>query len=180
MGHKLIAVLGHELPRMILTAGVINNNKIPFRPFLDREAANTVMPYHTTLFQWDKQQDIFYLQKMADLAFRPCTVIAEEFAIMNSTGYSYLLFAHVTPGEGFAELCESISAVTGRPLECYLRVSISVGKEQKQVREQYKALTKSVKLPVELPVRGLELFHIWDPVRRVRTINEAGNILIPE
>ena len=67
MGHKLTAVFGHEVPRMILTAGVINNNKIPFRPQLDREAANSVMPYHTTLFQWDKEQDIFYLNKMADL-----------------------------------------------------------------------------------------------------------------
>ena len=137
MGHKLTAVFGHELPRMILTAGVINNNKVPFRPFLDREAANLVLPYHTTLFQWDKQQDIFYLGKMADLTFTPCTVTAEEFGIMNS-------------------------------------------KDQKQIRQQYKALTKSVKLPMVLPVRGLELFHIWDPVKRVRTITEAGNILLPD
>ena len=180
MGHKLVAVLGHELPRLILTAGVINNNKIPFRPFLDREAANSVMPYHTTLFQWDKQQDIFYLQKMENLTFSPCKVVAEEFAIMNSTGYSYLLFARVTPGEGFEELCQSIAAVTGRPLESYLRVSISVSKDQKQIRQQYKALTKTIKLPVELPIRGLEVFHIWDPVKRIRTVNEVGNILIPD
>ena len=180
MGHKLVAVLGHELPRLILTAGVINNNKIPFRPFLDREAANSVMPYHTTLFQWDKQQDIFYLQKMENLTFSPCKVVAEEFAIMNSTGYSYLLFTRVTPGEGFEELCQSIAAVTGRPLESYLRVSISVSKDQKQIRQQYKALTKTIKLPVVLPIRGLEVFHIWDPVKRIRTVNEVGNILIPD
>ncbi len=180
MGHKLVAVLGHELPRLILTAGVINNNKIPFRPFLDREAANNIMPYHTTLFQWDKQQDIFYLQKMADLTFKPCKVVAEEFAIMNSTGYSYLLFVRVTPGDGFQELCQSISEVTGRPLETYLRVSLSCSKDQKQIREQYKALTKTIRLPVELPIRGLELFHIWDPIKRVRSITEAGNLLIPD
>ena len=180
MGHKLTAVFGHELPRMILTAGVINNNKIPFRPFLDREAANTIMPYHTTLFQWDKQQDIFYLSKMGDLSFRPCTVVAEEFAIMNSTGYSYLLFVRVTPGDGFSELCESISAVTGRPLESYLRVTLSVSKDQKQIRQQYKALTRSVKLPVVLPVHGLEVYHIWDPVKKIRRITEAGNILLPD
>lgn len=178
MGHKLTAVFGHEVPRMILTAGVINNNKIPFRPQLDREAANSVMPYHTTLFQWDKEQDIFYLNKMADLTFRPCTVIAEEFSIMNSTGYSYLLFVRVSPGEGFQELCDSISAVTGRPLETYLRVSLSVSKDQKQIRQQYRALEKSIKLPIVLPVRGLEVFHIWDPVQKVRSITEVGNILV--
>ena len=180
MGHNLTAVFGHELPRMILTAGVINNNKVPFRPFLDREAANQVLPYHTTLFQWDKQQDIFYLNKMADLTFSPCTVTAEEFGIMNSTGYSYLLFVRCAAGEGFQELCDNISAVTGRPLETYLRVTLSVSKDQKQIKQQYKALTKSAKLPMVLPVRGLEVFHIWDPVKRVRTITEAGNILLPD
>ncbi len=180
MGHKLAAVFGHELPRMILTAGIINNNKIPFRPFLDREAANQIIPYHTTLFQWDRQQDIFYLQKMADLTFTPCSLIAEEFAIMNSTGYSYLLFVRLTPGDGFQQLCESVTAVTGRPLENYLRVTLSVSKEQKLIRNQYKALTKSVKLPITLPVHGLELFHIWEPVQRVRRITTAGNILIPD
>ncbi len=97
---------------------------------------------------------------------------------MNSTGYSYLLFVRVSPGEGFQELCDSISAVTGRPLETYLRVSLSVSKDQKQIRQQYKALEKSIKLPIVLPVRGLEVFHIWDPVQKVRSITEVGNIAI--
>lgn len=180
MGHKLTAVFGHEVPRMILTAGILNNNKIPFRPFLDRDEANRTIPYHTTLFQWDKQQDIFYLNKMADLTFTPCTLIAEEFAIMNSTGYSYLLFVRLSPGDGFQELCESITAVTGRPLETYLRVTLSVSKEQKEIQKQYKALTKNVKLPIVLPVRGLEVFHIWEPVKRVRTITTSGNLLLPD
>lgn len=99
---------------------------------------------------------------------------------MNSTGYSYLLFVRLSPGDGFQELCESITAVTGRPLETYLRVTLSVSKEQKEIQKQYKALTKNVKLPIVLPVRGLEVFHIWEPVKRVRTITTSGNLLLPD
>ena len=165
MGHTLLAVFGQELRRLILEAGIISNNKIPIRTDCDREAVNRIIPYHITLFHWDKRQDILYMKKMEKVRFQPCSVKVDSIGIMQGNLYSYVLYLKVSPDRGFDALCSNIEAATGRPVESFLHITISVSRDQKVIEAQYKALAKTLRLPLVLPVQALELYRIWSPVR---------------
>lgn len=170
MGHTLIATLGDSFANMISLAGLFANNKIPYRKNCDRRAANRIMPYHITLFHWDNHQDIFYLPHMDEISFQPCSVNAEQPVIMQGSGDSKLLYLKVSPGEGFEALCDHISQATGRPVDSFLHITISVSKDSDLIERQYRALAKTLKYPIELPLQQLELYRIWNPLERVKVI----------
>ena len=171
MGHTLVATFSENIAGMVSKAGVFANNKIPYRQQCDRAAANRVLPYHATLFHWDHRQDIFYLPHIDRIRFTPCSVVAEQLSVMIGTGYSYVLFLKLRPAEGFAELCENISSVTGRPTESFLHITLSVSKDQELIAAQQKAISKLLRLPMTLQINALELYHIWDPVRLVKVLD---------
>lgn len=169
MGHTLIAVFDNELRRLIFESGIIANNKIPFRTDCDRESVNRLLPYHVTLFHWAAQQDILYLRKMDKVQFQPCSVKVDSAGIMQGSLYSYVLYLKVSPDRGFEALCSNIEEATGRPVESFLHITISVSRDQEAIQAQYKALNKILKSPIVLPVKSLELYQVWSPVRRIRT-----------
>lgn len=171
MGHTLVATFSDNIAGMVLNAGLFANNKIPYRQHCDRSAANRVLPYHATLFSWDRRQDIFYLPHIDKIEFTPCSVVAEQLGVMIGTGYSYVLFLKLRPAEGFDALCENISRVTGRPTESFLHITLSVSKDQELINAQQKALAKSLRFPMTLQINALELYHIWDPVQLVKVLN---------
>lgn len=171
MGHTLVATFNENFARIISEAGIVSNNKIPFRQGCDRIAANRILPYHATLFHWDKMQDIFYLPRIEQIAFEPCFVKLSGVNIMPSAGNGSLLYLKLAPDTGFDALCKRISDATGRPTESFLHITVSVSHDPDVLEAQYKALSRSLKLPMLLRVKALELYHIWDPVRLVKVID---------
>ena len=133
MGHTLVAVFDDELRRLIFEAGIVKNNKIPLRTDCDREAVNRIIPYHMTLFHWAMRQDILYLRKMDQIRFQPCSVKIDSVGIMQGNLYSYVLYLKVSPDEGFETLCSNIEAATGRPVESFLHVTVSVSRDQEAI-----------------------------------------------
>ena len=172
MGHTLVTRFsenGYEKIRDLLyEAGIYNNNKIPFGRDCEREEANAFLPYHVTIFHWAKWEDEKYLRALENLRFRPCKVFVTGVSRMNAEEGSSLLYFAVDPGDGYAEMVNVVEALTLSPTSSFLHITLSVGKNEKEIRRQEEALKKA-SYPFFLDVAGLDLYHIWRPVRLIKT-----------
>ena len=145
MGHTFVARFSDQDIRLIRTmmqkAGVGQTVKIPYGRPCDRAAADLILPYHMTLFHWGRQEDAYYLGNLEKYRFPgACKVTVTEVVSVNAEEGSKLVKLRVKPSAGFAEM----------------------GQIEASIKD-------NMQFPFEMTVTGISLYHIWEPVRLVRT-----------
>jgi len=177
MGHTLVTEFDEEgirkISNLLSSAGIRTANKIPFGRNTDREIANSALPYHVTVTHWGKQEDDYYLENLNHFQFYPCTVKADHAAVISAAENSLLLYLEIVPDKGWQNMMNSLHEATGAADPFFLHMTISVSKNHSLILDQYNAL-KGFE-PFLLNVSGLALYHIWNPVKLLKTFHASKN-----
>ena len=143
-------------------------NKIPYGRNCDRDLANEIMDYHITMVHWGKAQDNDYLNKLPEVQFVPCQVTVTGLSVMAAEEGSCLLYFDVIPGEGFARMRKNLEQALQTGCSGFLHMTLAVSKDRGEILKIKEQLEKEAVFPFTLNVEGLDLYHIWKPVKKVR------------
>lgn len=171
MGHTLVACFDEQdlIPMMcsLSKMGLDGINKIPFGRKCNREEANRILPYHTTLFHWNRLEDSVYLEKTKKIVFSPCKVLITGVHILPAEEDSSLLYCSVFPDKGFNEIYNQLEQIFGG-CSSFFHITIAVSKDKDRIKQMKHMLDCDLVFPFTAHIRSLELFHIWEPCKRVR------------
>lgn len=171
MGHTLVTRFDSQ--GLTLLHSVMDPFRIPKIPFgrsCDRDAANSALDYHVTLFHWAKAQDALYLNRLQSLRSFPCRLQVTGAEIMYAEEGSLLLYLAVEPDEGFQELTCSVEETLQAPCSRFLHITLAVSQSHEEIRSIHSHLLQSLSFPFRLNVEGLDLYHIWTPTKKVRSL----------
>lgn len=170
MGHTLVTRFDSQSSQFLHSLmQPFNANKVPFGRDCDREAANTVLDYHVTLFHWAKNQDAYYLDCIKDIKPVPCQIQVTGTQIMRAEEGSWLLYFPVSPAQGFTDLTASVEANIHTYCSGFLHITLAVSKNREEIEAINRHIRNNVTFPFYLNVEGLDLYHIWKPTRKVRS-----------
>lgn len=144
-----------------------NANKIPFGRNCDRVLVNEILDYHITMVHWGKEQDAYYLDKLSDFEFIPCQVTITGMSMFAAEEGSTLLYFDVIPGEGFVRMRNNLEQALQTYCSGFLHMPLAVSKDRGEILKIRKQLENEVTFPFTLHVEGLDLYHIWKPVKKV-------------
>lgn len=171
MGHTLVARFGPESRSFLHSLmAPFGANKIPFGRSCDREAANREMDYHLTLLHWAKTQDEYYLNRIKDFVPIPCQVRVTGVQVMPAEEGSLLLYFSVEPASGFRELAASLGQKTQVPCAGFLHITLAVSQDSREIEAIYRRIRQTVSFPFTLDIEGLDLYKIWRPTKKVRSL----------
>lgn len=171
MGHTLVTRFTPEslefLHRLMKPFGA---NKIPFGRDCDREEANSVMDYHLTLLHWAKGRDAYFLDCIRGFQPAPCQLRVTGMQVMYAEEGSWLLYFAVEPGPGFRELTAALTEKTQASCSGFLHITLAVSKDYAAIESVRGHIQGNVEFPFCLDVEGLDLYHIWRPTKKVRSL----------
>ena len=171
MGHTLIARFNREseqkLLKILSKASASGMNKIPYGRTKDRESANRVIPYHCTIFHWGKEEDGHYLPALEDFRFEGCQVSAQSIEICPGRENSWTLLMVLRGEAGFAKMTRELERRFKVSLDSLWHTTIAVDMRKDILLDMRQRLMEKTDFPVRLDVEALELYHIWEPVKRV-------------
>lgn len=142
-------------------------NKIPYGRNCDRILANEIMDYHITMVHWAKAWDDYYLKKLADFQFVPCQVVITGTSVMCAEEGSFLLYFDVVPGTGFRCMKENLEKALQTYCSGFLHMTLAVSKDREEIERIKEQIEAEITFPFTLNVEGLDLYHIWHPVKKV-------------
>lgn len=175
MGHTLVAVFGDDLTASLAMALRGHSvNKIPFGRTEKREAADRVLPYHTTLMHWAKEDDGLYLRRTKQITVRPFSFVAERPAVWRASDSEYLCVLELSLGSGAGAMQRELLRLYKKAMGRTMHITVSVSRDENDVQQVRHLLRRSLTFPHVLPVTALELYHIWEPVRLVRRFLPEG------
>ena len=174
MGHTFVARFSDQDIRLIRTmmqkAGVGQTVKIPYGRPCDRAAADLILPYHMTLFHWGRQEDAYYLGNLEKYRFPgACKVTVTEVVSVNAEEGSKLVKLRVKPSAGFAKMTGSLEQLLHHRVSSDLHITLAVSKDHSKMGQIEASIKDHMQFPFEMTVTGISLYHIWEPVRLVRT-----------
>ena len=171
MGHTLVARFGPESRRFLHSLmEPFGANKIPFGRSCDREAANREMDYHLTLLHWAKTQDEYYLDRIKDFSPIPCQIRVTGAQILPVEEGSLLLYFSAEPASGFRELVASLEQKAQVPCSGFLHITLAVSQDSREIEAIHRHIRQTVPFPFMLDIEGLDLYHIWRPTKKVRSL----------
>ena len=171
MGYTLVAGFDEQSLRVL--HGIMEPfraNKIPFGRNCDREAANREMDYHMTLFHWAKAMDNVYLPKLTDFVSVPCQIQVAGIRMMPAEEDSHLLYFDVCSGDGYNELADLVEKQLACRTSVFLHITLAVSKDSEEIQKIYRHICKTVVFPFSLSIDRLDLYHIWKPTQKVRSL----------
>lgn len=174
MGHTLTAHFDRKSDALIQDimrkADALQACRIPYGRDCDRETANTILPYHITLFHWGRRDDAYYLGKLEELRFPGrCHVKAVDASLMHGAEDSLLLKLDVKPEEDYAELCSEIETLLGSKTVRHPHITLAISRDHEEIRRIHNAVSEHVPFPLALCIDGLDLYQIWKPVSLVKS-----------
>lgn len=173
MGHTLVAQWNNdEFSRISRLAGLQpagRYNKIPFGRNCDREDADLVLPYHMTVFHWRKSEDGRYLDRLNSLVFHPFRILVDAADVMCAEEGSFLLYLSVSPGAGYFSFVNELERILDARTSGFLHITVAVSKDENEISTLYRNISGGVTFPFSVSVSTLALYHIWNPVRLVKT-----------
>jgi len=141
-----------------------NANKIPFDKKCNREEANKILKYHMTLVHWGKQNDEKKLPQINKIIFTPFKIIVNRTLIVPGAYGSFMLRFSVSPGKGFPAMKNHIQNIMNLNLSSPLHITLAVSDDSLYLTKLKKIIDQEYTYPFEIPVTGLDLYHIWKPV----------------
>lgn len=173
MGHTLVARFQESDLKLIcdlIRNTVIENcNKIPFGRDCDRTEADSMLPYHVTVAHWAKSEDEFCISRIKYLQAHPCMVWADTPSVMLAEENSVLLYFNIRPSKEFVDMAAEVDRLIPGHLSFFWHMTLNVSKDHDRIREMAQRLKDTAAYPIPLHVTGLDLYHIWKPVKLVRS-----------
>ena len=171
MGHTLVTRFdaeGIQIIHNILKP--FSPNKIPFGRNCDRVLANAALDYHMTMFHWGKAMDSFYLDRLEHFHPLPCRLLVTGIDMLHADEGSFLLYFSVAPGEGFHEMMAALETQLNSRFSGFPHITIAVSKDWTETEALLSHILKYTTFPFHLNVEGLDLYHIWKPTHKVRSL----------
>jgi len=176
MGYTLVARFHdsfyQEMDQLLADQG---NNKIPYGRNCDRNLANSIMKYHMTIAHWAKECDASYLPKVVQLDFSPFSIYVTGSDIMQAEDGSSLLFFRISAGEGFYSAMDYIQNTMSIRISSFWHITIAVSRNQNYIGDLKRIVDQHFRYPFELTISGMDLYHIWKPVRLEKHISAVRN-----
>lgn len=173
MGHTLAAVWDRaefrRVEELLRRDGHSAPNKVPYGRDCDRVSANRVLPYHMTVFRWREHYDDRFLRALEGYTFRPFEVRVTGVKLMDAEEGSSILYLTAEPGAGFSAFRSDLEARLGTEITSSLHITLAASKDQDNLVRLRQRLRTELSFPFPISVSGLELYHIWRPVRFVRS-----------
>lgn len=172
MGHTLVTRINQEdlsyINAVISSAG-IRTNKIPFGRNCDREAADRILPYHFTVFHWAKSDDEKYLRRLKSIKNPgPCSLKITGTSIMCPVEEgSTLLYFTFEPDQRYRQCADAIQKAMQGPTSTFYHITLAVSKDYDEIEILKQMIDHKVAFPFSMCVEGFDLYHIWNPVRKV-------------
>ena len=168
MGHTLVTRWTEKdeqhLQAMLVKAGAVNVNKIPFGRPCDRKKADQVLRHHVTLFHWGKEKDAYYLEKLRNYQFpAPCKIWAIRPEWKRAEEGSLLLRLVIRPDPEAERMITALEKQLHLKAEAKLHITLAVSKNHSMIHTLCDEMEKQA-FPFPLTVTGLDLYKIWDPV----------------
>ena len=152
--------------------------KIPYGRNCNRYTADKILPWHITVSHWGKNKDSLYLSKVDSLVFMPFEVLVNQPKIFSAEEGSSILMLPVQPAAGYDIFCSGLCQ-SGIHSSMFLHITLAVSKNPEKIRFLCRQIIREVSFPFPIHICGLELYHIWDPVKLVRSWIPEGNIILP-
>ena len=173
MGHTLVCAFSKDGYQMIETmlekAGAKSLCKIPYGRDCQREEADRIMKHHITMFHWAKKDDEKYLNLLKAYRFETtCNVIVSGVSLRRSADDSLMLYLNVKPSEGFEEMRKNLEQTLGAKTSPFLHVTLAVSQDYEEIQRLYKRISAMDMFPFRLEITGMDLYHIWKPVKLIR------------
>ena len=171
MGHTLVAGFsGADLNR--ITSLLTEDErkvlcKIPFGRDCDRDEADRALPYHMTLAHWSAAEDPLYLPRLDGLR-RPRIALRAVSAACRDVQGGCLLYLRIELLSGMDGLRTAIRGMGLEP-ERFLHITLAVDRDAAALRAIAGRIHASGALPAVLHPDRLDLYHIWRPVRLIRS-----------
>ena len=173
MGHTLVTRFENSdydrIRELMKRIGGEESNKIPFGRDCDRTEADQKLPYHITVAHWAKREDETCIKRLEGLRVTPSEVWAVSHSVMYAEEGSLLLYFDIKPGEEFIRTANDVDNLIPGHMSYFWHMTLAVSRDHQEIHELAKRLTETVRYPVPLHVTGLDLYHIWKPVKFVRT-----------
>lgn len=173
MGHALIARFDaaslSRIESVLDEAGIFGNNKMPYGKGCDREAANKAMPYHITLYRWSKEDDPKFLPRVEGFSFAPSRVLVTRAAVRHAGEDSLMLYLHAEPADNFSESLNALETKLHRKLSSSMHITLSISKDKEKIKGEHIGLIAHTEFPFYLNIAGMDMYHIWVPVRFSRS-----------
>ena len=173
MGHTLAAVWDRaefrRVEELLRREGHSAPNKVPYGRDCDRVSANRVLPYHMTVFRWRGRYDDRFLRALEGYTFRPFEIRVTGVRLMDAEEGSSILYLTAEPGAGFSAFRSDLEARLGTEIDASLHITLGASKDQDSLVRLRQRLRTELSFPFAIAVSGLELYHIWRPVRFVRS-----------
>jgi hypothetical protein len=172
MGHTLVTRINQEdlaYISAVISATGIRTNKIPFGRNCDREAADRILPYHFTVFQWAKPDDEKYLRRLKDFKNPgPCSLKVTGTSIMYPVEEgAALLYFDFEPDQRYGRCVNAIQKAMHGPTSSFYHITIAVSMDYDEIEVLKQKIDHTVTFPFIVRVEGFDLYHIWKPVKRV-------------
>ena len=173
MGHTLVTRFGssdyEQIRKLMERIGGENTNKIPFGRDCDRIEADRSLPYHVTVAHWAKREDEECIRRLEALEVMPSEILAYSHSVMYAEEGSSLLYLNIRPGEEFIRTANAVDRLIPGHMSSFWHMTLAVSKDHAQIQQMAGRMNESVRYPIPLHVTGLDLYHIWRPVRFVRS-----------
>lgn len=174
MGHTLVTHFTNEsgdlIRRIMHEAGAEYACKIPYGRDCERKEADQLLPHHITVFHWAKEYDAIYLSRLKEYRFKEvCHVRAVRATLVYAEENSLLLKLDVKPEEDFIKMAEVLEITLGKKTSRSLHITLAVSKDHDEMKRIFQRINEQNLLPLRLCVSGLDLYHIWRPVRKVKS-----------
>lgn len=174
MGHTLVTHFTNEsgdlIRRIMHEAGAEYACKIPYGRDCERKEADQLLPHHITVFHWAKEYDAIYLSRLKEYRFKEvCHVRAVRATLVYAEENSLLLKLDVKPEEDFIKMAEVLEITLGKKTSHSLHITLAVSKDHDEIRRIFRRIEQQSVFPLRLCVSGLDLYHIWRPVRKVKS-----------
>ena len=173
MGHTLVTRFKlsdyEQIRKLMERIGGEDSNKIPFGRDCDRIEADRSLPYHVTVAHWARQEDEECIRRLHALEVMPCEIWAYSHSVMHAEENSLILFLNIKPGEEFIKTAHAVDRLIPSHMTSFWHMTLAVSKDHAKIQRMADSMAESVNYPIPLHVTGLDLYHIWKPVRFVRS-----------
>ncbi len=173
MGHTLVTAFSKDgyqkIEAMFEKAGAKSLCKIPYGRDCQREEAERILKHHITMFHWAKKDDEKYLSLLNAYRFeRPCTAMVSAVSLKRAEKNSLMLYLNVKPSEGFEEMRKSLEQTLGAKTSPFLHITLAISKDHEEIQRLYERISAMEIFPFTLEITGMDLYHIWKPVKLIR------------
>lgn len=143
--------------------------KIPYGRNCNRVEADKNLPYHMTVFHWGKEQDSIYLVRMHEFQFSPCSLTVTGVSCMYAEEGSLLLYLDVITDREYGQMRTHLEKILQNHTTVFPHITLAVSKDHEAILKLKSCVEKKDVFPIQLNIIALDIYHIWNPVKRVAT-----------